>query len=193
MSVKIPQTKYPISEIIKNRWSARSFSGEPIDENILNTLFEAAGWSASSMNEQPWLFVYATKEDKEAFEKFHSCLMTGNAPWTKDASVLILLCAKTLFDSNGKPNRHALFDCGAAATTLFLEAIQHNIYGHMMGGFDMTKTRETFELNPSIEPCIFIALGKLGSPEKLEEPFKTREITPRSRKSLNEFVFKNHF
>lgn len=193
MSIKIPQTKYPISDVVKNRWSARSFTGEPIEEDVLFTLFEAAAWSASSMNEQPWLFAYANKEDEEVFQKFHSCLLTGNSPWTKNASVLILLCAKMNFGSNGKPNRHAMFDCGSAATTLFLEAIQHKIYGHMMGGFDMTKTREVFSLPEDMEPCIFIALGKLADPQLLDEPFKTRELTPRTRKPLNEIVFKNHF
>jgi nitroreductase len=193
MSVKIPKTQFPVSTIVKNRWSARSFTGEPISEDTLFTLFEAAAWSASSMNEQPWLFTYAHKADNDAFDKFHSCLMTGNSPWAKNASVLILLCAKLNFASNGKPNRHAMFDCGSATTTLFLEAVQHEILGHMMGGFDMAKTKELFNLPDDLEPCIFIALGKLADPELLDEPFKTRELTARTRKPLSEIVFKNHF
>ncbi|MFN0049271.1 MAG: nitroreductase family protein [Cytophagales bacterium] len=193
MNIKIPKTQYPVSEIVKNRWSARSFTGEGINEATLHTLFEAASWAASSMNEQPWLFTYAHKEDEAAFEKFHSCLLSGNSPWAKNASVLILLCARTNFVTNGKPNRHAMFDCGAATTTLFLEAVQHNILGHMMGGFDMVKTKELFNLPEDLEPCIFIALGQLAAPDLLEEPFKTREITPRSRKPVSEIAFKNHF
>ena len=39
-----------------------------------------------------------------------------------------------------------------------------------------------------MEPVVFIALGYLDSPEKLEEPFKTREITPRTRKPLHQIV-----
>jgi len=193
MQVKIPQTQFPVSDLIKNRWSARSFTSEPIAEPELMTLFEAAHWAASSMNEQPWMYTYAHHADEIEFEKFHSCLMAGNAPWAKNASLLVLCCANTLHAANSKPNKYALYDCGSSNTTLLLEAAQHGIYGHLMGGFDAEKAKALFELPAHIEPVVFIALGKLAAPELLEEPFKTREMAPRSRKPLQEVVFKNHF
>lgn len=186
---KIPQTKYPLHELVTNRWSARSFNSQPISEDILHGIFEAASWTASSMNEQPWRYIYAHR-DEEAFAQFVSCLLPGNEPWAKNAAVLILSVARTRFVSNDKTNRHALYDTGAANATLMLQATSHGILGHQMGGFDPTKTREVFELPDDVEPAVFIALGYPGSPEELEEPFKTREQTPRSRKPLAEFVSK---
>ncbi len=193
MHIKIPQTQYPVSELIKNRWSARSFTGESLDEITLFTLFEAAHWAASSMNEQPWLYTYANNADEAAFEKFHSCLLPGNIPWTAKASVIILCCAQMTHAANGKPNKYSFFDCGSSVTTLLLEAAQHGVYGHIMGGFDVEKTKATFGLADNIEPAAFLVLGKLAAPELLEEPFKTRELTPRSRKPLSEVVFKTHY
>ncbi len=193
MSVKIPKTQYPVSEVVKSRWSARAFSAEPISDDVISTLFEAASWAPSSINEQPWLFTYAHHEDKEAFEKFVSCLSGGNAPWAKNASVLVLCCARKTHASNGAPNKYYMFDSGSATTLLLIEAIQYNIYGHIMGGFDVAKTKEIFELPDDIEPVAFLALGKITTPDNLIEPFKTREVTARTRKPLNEFVFKNHF
>ena len=60
-----------------------------------------------------------------------------------------------------------------------------------MGGYNSEKLRETFQLEEDeIDVCI-IALGFLGTPEQLEEPFRTREITPRSRKEVEEFILEN--
>lgn len=189
MNIKIPKTQFPVSEVVKKRWSARAFSSSPINEATLKTLIEAATWAASSNNEQPWLYTYALKADTERFEKFHSCLLAGNQPWAKNAAVLLLSCVRTTFAANGKPNKSALHDVGGANTTLMLEAIQHNIYGHMMGGYDVEKTKALFELPEGVEPVIFIALGYLDAPETLEEPFKTRELTARSRKKVDEVLF----
>lgn len=186
---KIPQTKYPLHELVTNRWSARSFNSQPIAEDTLHGIFEAASWTASSMNEQPWMYIYAHR-DEETFAQFVSCLLPGNEPWAKNAAVLILSVARTSFVSNGKPNRHAMYDTGAANATLMLQATSHGILGHQMGGFDPLKTREVFQLPDEVEPTVFIALGYPGLPEDLEEPFKTREQTPRSRKPLAEFVSK---
>jgi nitroreductase len=58
-----------------------------------------------------------------------------------------------------------------------------------MGGFDREKAIKEFNLPDDLQPVVFIALGYLDDPHKLTEPFKTREVTARHRKSLNEFVF----
>ncbi|MDZ7692398.1 MAG: nitroreductase family protein [Balneolaceae bacterium] len=41
-------TEYPIHNIIKQRWSPRSFSDEPVDPELLRQLFDAARWAPSS-------------------------------------------------------------------------------------------------------------------------------------------------
>ncbi|MCX7875078.1 MAG: nitroreductase family protein [Melioribacteraceae bacterium] len=188
--IKEAKTNYPINELIKKRWSARSFSEKEITEDEINTLFEAASWAFSAMNYQPWRYIYVKKTDKENFEKFVDCLSDGNKPWAKNASVLIFSYAKKKYD-DGNLNVSALHDVGAANATLILQATSMNIYGHLMGGYSRTKALELFNLDINeYEPVVFIALGYLDKPEKLEEPFKTREITPRSRKQINEFAKK---
>jgi nitroreductase len=81
-----------------------------------------------------------------------------------------------------------MHDTGAANTTLLLQAAELDIYGHMLGGFDMQKTISEFSIDDDWEVACFIALGYLGSPDNLEEPFKTREITPRTRKPQQDIV-----
>jgi nitroreductase len=112
--------------------------------------------------------------------------MPGNQPWAKNAAVMLAVLANKKLD-NGAENKAAKHDVGAANTTLMLQALTMGIYGHVMGGFDTAKAIELLDIDTEMqEPVVFIALGYLDAPEKLEEPFKTRELTGRTRKSVSE-------
>ncbi|CAN5436440.1 hypothetical protein BH11BAC2_BH11BAC2_00400 [soil metagenome] len=187
MNLKVAETRYPIHDLIRNRWSARSFAPDPITPEKMNQLFEAASWAFSSMNDQPWRYYYAFKGEK-AFDDMLDCLLPSNAIWAQHAAVLILSGAVTRF-ANGNENRYAAHDVGAANTNLLLEATAENIYGHVLGGYDPDKTAALFPLHEGEIHLAFIALGYQGNPEDLSEPFKTREISKRSRKELKDFAF----
>lgn len=182
--VKIASTTHDVHPLIRQRWSARAFEQTALTEAELLTLFEAASWTASSMNEQPWHFVYAHKGEP-AHQHFVDCLMVGNQLWAKDAPVLVLALARTAHAKDGSPNRFALHDVGAATTSLLIQAAAMGILGHIMGGYDLAKTKEVFDIQAPFEPVTFVALGRPGDAEQLQEPFRTRETTPRSRKDLS--------
>ena len=183
---KIATTKYPVNSIIKERWSARAFSEKNISDDLLNQFVEAASWAASSMNEQPWLY-YVAHRGTPAFDQMAELLMSGNRVWAKDAAVLLLSLAKKTF-SNGNSNRHYMHDVGAANQNLMLEATANGVLGHLMGGFDVVKTKEVFELSDDLDPIVFIALGYPGSAEQLPAPFNEREVAARSRKELGDIL-----
>ncbi|MBD2720858.1 nitroreductase family protein [Hymenobacter armeniacus] len=188
--MKPAPTTYPVHELIRSRWSPRSFAAQPVAQETLNQVFEAASWAFSAMNAQPWQYIYAHKADTEAFQKILDTLMPGNQPWAQNAAVLIIALAKTQYD-NGQPNGAALHDLGAANATLFLEATALGLHGHVMGGFDREKVRRDFHLPEGLEPAVVIGLGYLGAAEQLEEPFLSREKAARSRKPVAEFAFQN--
>ena len=188
--LKKAKTQYPVIEVIKSRWSPRSFSEKAIIADDLQTLFEAASWAPSSMNEQPWQYIYAYKSET-GFQNFVDCLKPGNQPWAKNAAVLAVSLARKQF-AKGKDNRTAMHDTGLANMQLVLQAMNMDIYVHMMAGFEMQKTKDTFNLPENLEIVCFMALGYLDSPEKLPEPFKTREMNERTRKNIAEFTFHHH-
>ncbi|MBJ6109817.1 nitroreductase family protein [Hymenobacter sp. BT523] len=188
--MKPAPTTYPVHDLIRSRWSPRSFAAQPVAQETLNQVFEAASWAFSAMNAQPWQYIYAHKADTEAFQKILDTLMPGNQPWAQNAAVLIIALAKTQYD-NGQPNGAALHDLGAANATLFLEATALGLHGHVMGGFDREKARRDFHLPEGLEPAVVIGLGYLGAAEQLEEPFLSREKAARSRKPVAEFAFRN--
>jgi nitroreductase len=159
---------------------------EEIDQKDVDTLLEAASWAPSAMNEQPWEYVYAHRGTR-GFEMLKNSLLPGNSPWAKEAAVLLVSIARTIYTANQKTNASALHDVGMANAQLILQAQSMNIYGHMMGGFDQEKLRSVLSLSDQQQAICVIALGYLDIPEKLEEPFKARELQARQRKSLNEF------
>ena len=185
---KIATTHYPVNSLIKERWSARAFSDKNISDELLNQFVEAASWAASSMNEQPWLY-YVAHRGTPAFDQMAEVLMSGNRIWAKDAAVLMISIAKKNF-SNGNPNRHYMHDVGAANQNLMLEATANGVLGHLMGGFDVAKTKEVFNLEEELDPVVIIALGYPGNAEQLPAPFNEREVAPRTRKTLGEVLVK---
>lgn len=154
-------------------------------------MLEAAHWSPSSMNEQPWRYIVTRRDQDENFQPLWNCLMSGNQPWTQRAPVLLVSVAEQLHKSNGAANKYALYDVGAANQSLLLQAASMGILGHLMGGFHADQVHHLFQLPESMLAVVVIALGYPDMPDKLEEPFYTREITPRVRKPLAEIVHWN--
>jgi nitroreductase len=189
--IKRATTKYPVLDIIKNRWSPRSFYDKTISEEDINTIIEAATWSFSAMNEQPWRYVVAHK-GTVLFNAFLELLYPGNKPWNTQAAVLVLSLRKTTYAGTGKINAIALHDVGAANILLSLQANSMGIYTHVIEGYSKEAAKELLALDESLEPVVMIALGYPGAAEKLEEPFKARELLPRSRKDLTEIVLNPH-
>jgi nitroreductase len=185
---KSVNTQHPVHELIRKRWSPHAFSNRAVEPDKLMTLLEAASWAASSYNEQPWRFIVATKDNPEAYDRLLSCLVGGNQEWAQQAPVLMITAAKLHF-ANGNPNRHAFHDVGAAATTLALQAAALGLFIHQMAGLEVEKAQSLLQVPENYEPVAGIALGYLGDPQTLSDRLRDREMTPRSRKSLKEFVF----
>ncbi|HTE12542.1 MAG TPA: nitroreductase family protein [Chitinophagaceae bacterium] len=185
-TIKRAVTQYPVLDIIKNRWSPRSFSGKAIEPADVNAILEAGTWAFSAINEQPWRYIVAHR-GTELFNSFFDLLFAGNQPWNKNAATLVISISKKTF-ANAAINSSALHDVGAANMLLTLQANSMGIYTHIMGGFDKEKSVSLLHLSEDLEPVVMIALGYPDNADKLEEPFKTREITPRTRKPLDEII-----
>ena len=181
-------TDVSLHELIRNRWSPRAFSEKPVAPEVLRSLFEAARWAPSSNNEQPWAYLVAAKDDAENFAKMLSVLVEFNANWAKHAPVLALSVAHLKTQRDGKPNRVALHDVGSASAQLTFEANARGLQVHQMAGFDANKARHAFAIPPDWEPVAAMAIGYPGDPESLPEKLRDRELAPRTRKPLGEFV-----
>lgn len=85
MTLKKPaDADHPIRDLIRNRWSPRSFADKPVAKETLLSLLKAARWSASSNNGQPWAFIVATKEDAAPLFLFDSVDMDALKNYVHD-------------------------------------------------------------------------------------------------------------
>jgi len=190
---KPAENQYPIHELIRRRWSPRAMSDKPVDAATLRSLFEAARWAPSSYNDQPWRFIVATKENPGKFDRMLQCLVKVNIEWVRHACVLMIAVAKSISDRTGEPNRHAFHDVGLAIENLMLQAFDFGLYAHPMGGFDVDKTREVYNIPEDYEPVTAIAIGYPGEPEILPDFLRKIESGPRERRPLTEFVFSGNW
>lgn len=169
-----------------NRWSPRSFLSDPLDDEDIMTLFEAARWAPSCYNEQPWLFVYGRGDRLPAFQ---SVMVDANRRWADRAPLLIIVFARREFAERGTPNQWAQFDSGAAWFSLCLQAQKLGLACHAMGGFHSDKAYEVANVDPKqyTAMCV-VAVGRQGPPENLEDDLRQKEETRSGRKSLDEIV-----
>ncbi len=182
-----------ILDLLARRHSRYAFSPQPVEPEDLRKLFEAARWSPSSYNEQPWSFVVATRNEPESYRRMLSVLVEANQRWAQHAPVLALAVARQNFAQDGRPNRHAFYDLGQAVAHLTVQGTALGLVLHQMGGFNVEQARRSFDLPTGHEPVAVIAIGYPGDPNTLPEPLRRREAAPRTRRPLQEFVFKGNW
>ena len=186
---KQANTDHPVHELISNRWSPYGFEDRSVSDDDLRSLLEAARWAASSYNEQPWSYMVAKKENPQEFERLLSCLVEPNQQWARAASVLLLACTRLNFARNGKPNAAAIHDLGLAAANLSLQATVLGISVHQMIGILPDKAREVYQIAAEVQPLTALAIGYAAEPNSLPDALRQRDIAPRQRKPLAEFVY----
>ena len=190
MFEKTAPAGHPIFDLLARRWSTRAFSDRSVDRDALASLFEAARWAPSSGNGQPWSYLVATKDDPAEHERLASVLNPGNA-WARKAPVLALSIAT--LDRDGKPNRTAHHDLGLANENLVIQAVSMGLAVHMMAGFNADMAREVFGIPGRNDPTAMMAIGYPGDPQSLPEDLRAKDIAPRQRKQVREFVFSGKF
>lgn len=185
---KAPEVEGVLPEIL-NRWSPRSYTDREVSPALLAKVFEAARWTASSYNEQPWRFIVGTR-NSETYKKILGALIGFNQIWAGKAPVLILGATSTKFTHNGSPNGVALYDLGAAASYLTLQAASLGLSTHQMAGYDQAAARTALGIPDDYALGAVIALGYQGEPADLgHDQMIAMETAPRERKPLKEIVF----
>ncbi|HLX96998.1 MAG TPA: nitroreductase family protein [Verrucomicrobiae bacterium] len=189
MNIKKAVTDHPIQPALAERWSPYGFEDRPVSAADLRSLFEAARWAASSYNEQPWNYLVATRENSQEFGRLLSCLVEANQAWAKVAPVLVLGIVSLQFAKNKQDNRAAVHDLGLAAGNLAVEATARGLSVHQMIGILPDKAREIYRIPAHFEAWTAMAIGYKADPAKLPELLKERDLAPRQRRPLSEFVF----
>lgn len=181
---------HEIAPFFVERWSPRAFTDATIDETELMRFFEAAHWAPSSMNAQPWRFVYVRRGD-QGWSETLGCLSNTNQSWAFRASALVAFVSKETMEFNGKtvPSPTHSFDTGAAWMSFALQAYLAGWYAHGMAGFNHARLREVLAVPDGYAINAVAAIGQLGDRSLLTDTLKAREI-PADREPVETLVFK---
>jgi len=185
--IKNAKFDFPINDICKNRWSPRAFSNQKIEKEKLQSIFEAARWSPSAFNAQPWRFLIGYKDD-ENYRKIFESLVEFNQNWAGKAPILILNCYQLNFSHNLQPNNTAKYDLGQSVAHYSIEAVNQGLFTHQMTGFDAEKANLSFNLGEQITAFSVTALGYLGEVESLPEDMQKMERSDRIRMPQSDFI-----
>lgn len=182
---------HPVDKIFLDRWSPRAMTGEPIAQEELLTLFEAARWAPSSYNYQPWRFLYARRES-EHWQTFFDLMIEFNQSWAKNAAVLVVFISRTHFDFNGDRAHTHSFDTGAAWENLALQGGLNGLVVHGMQGFDYELARAALNIPEGFQVEAMCAIGKPADPATLSEVLRAKEV-PSGRRKLEETICEGPF
>lgn len=168
-----------VIDLIKDRFSPYAFTDKQLTEKDVLTLFEAAGKAASAFNEQPWRFIYALKQDEEAFKTIHECLVEGNQGWTQGVAALVITVVSENFAKNGNQNNTAQHDLGLAVGNLSIQAQAMGLNVHQMSGIIPQNAIDKLNIPEGFVPVTAIALGYYEGESGVKE-----------RKAIHEIAFK---
>ena len=183
----------PVLEVIQKRRSRRAYSDRMVEPEKIHSLFEAARWAPSSLNEQPWFFVYATRDQQTLYNSIFESLNASNQVWARHAPLLIVSLVRKNFIRFDSPNPSARYDLGAANAFLSLQAAHLGLNVHQMAGFDAATLIGNLRIPERYDPVIVMAIGYPGDAQTLPDNLKARETAPRERYVKREFVMNKAF
>lgn len=182
-----------IHDILRQRRSPYAFNPDrSMSTSDLHAIFEAARWMMSSYNAQPWRYIVGIRDRSlDVWQRVFDVLVDGNKPWAQNAPVLALGIVEHNFEHNGKPNKAAVHDLGAASAGLTFEATARGLVVHQMIGIEPDKARQIFNLPDSMEAFTGLAIGYRAEPSQVSDEYAQRDERRRERKPLDEIIIRS--
>ena len=164
-----------ILEAIKKRYSVRHYKDQPVEEDKLGEVLEAARLAPSGCNLQPWKLVVV--RDRATIQSMVHAI--GGQQFVEQAPVLIVACMNGVGYNIGHRYDGAVIDITIALDHITLQAASMGLGTCWLGNYDGNEVRALLGI-PSENPVVVI-LG-LGYPDE-SHPHR-----PGPRKPLDELV-----
>jgi nitroreductase len=161
------------SELIRKRYSVRAYKSDPVEEEKLQQVLEAARLAPTAANRQPFqLIVIPTAGRESELRRIYS------RDWFVKAPLVLCACAipaQGWTRMDGKP--YVDVDVAIAMDHLILAATNLGLGTCWIAAFDPAAAREVLDLPEGVEPVVFTPLG-----------YPADSIGPKKRKPLSELV-----
>ena len=177
-----------LTRLIASRRSRRAYADRRVEPEKIERMLEAARWSPSCANRQPWRFVVVFAEDP-ARRGVEDALDPGNG-WAKKAPVLVVSGARKGAGAIVESRSYDLHDAGLALMSLVYRAFDQGLLAHPMGGWKEAPLRAALGLPDDFLPMAVVAVGYPGRPEDLDAVTRAKDEKPNVRKVLGEVAFR---
>jgi len=160
-------------ELAKKRYSCRAYKSDPVEDNKLQQVLEAARLAPTACNLQPFqLIVIHTKGREAELRRIYNSFWFTQAP--------LIICACSIASESWKRRdgkNYCEVDVTIAMDHLILAAASLGLGTCWIGAFNPDSAREILGLPDNVEPIAFTPLGyPVDSPGR------------KSRKSLDDIV-----
>ncbi|MBC7250879.1 MAG: nitroreductase family protein [Anaerolineae bacterium] len=143
------------SELIEKRYSVRAYRSDPVEDEKLQQVLEAARLAPTAANRQPFqLIVIHTKGREAELKRIYP------AEWFVKAPLLICACGvpdRGWVRKDGK--NYTDVDVAIVMDHLILAAANVGLGTCWIGAFDPDAAREVLNLPDNVEPIAFTPLG----------------------------------
>ena len=167
------------SELIAARYSVRAYRPDPVEDEKVQLILEAARLAPTAANRQPiQLVVMHTKGREAEIGKIY------HRPWFVQAPIVIGVCAISSMAWVRESDRFnaRLIDAAIVTDHLVLAATNLGLGTCWVAAFNVEAARSVLQLPPEAEPIIFIPLG-----------YPADQPGPKIRKPLTDLVRYEHW
>ena len=162
------------SELIETRYSVRAYKPDPVEDEVLNQVLEAARLAPTAANRQPFQLIVIPTAGREAELK-----RIYNRDWFAQAPLVICACgipAQGWIRREDDKN-YTEVDVAIVMDHLILAATSLGLGTCWIAAFDPMAAREVLDLPDGAEPIAFTPLG-----------YPADQPKPKKRKALSELV-----
>lgn len=178
-------------DAIRERRSDRHFANKPLEADKVEALLDAFRWAPSSNNRQPWRVLIASSA--EANRVFDDALSAGNKQWAPVAPLKMVIIGMPDEQPEKNGMQNFMLDVGFAMENMMLQGYAMGLTIHAMAGFDYDKICKGFALPANAKPVALMAAGYRGRVEDLIEEVRAKDLKPRTRKAIGEFVYRDSY
>ncbi len=150
MSDQCGMNSEEVLQLMKERRSIRKFKPDPINDEKINMILEAARWTQSASNRQPWRFIVI--KNKKTIAELRSAARFGD--FVSQAPLVIAIIA----DKKRSPNWY-IHDTSMVAHQICLMAWSLGIGTCWIGSMDRDKAAVVLELDKNEYVTTILPLG----------------------------------
>ena len=160
-------------DLIHERYSVRAYQSDPVEDEKLQQVLDAARLAPTAANRQPIQFIVIHTAGRESdLERIYS------ADWFRKAPLVICACAiPSQAWSRMDRKNYSEVDATIAMDHLILAATNLGLGTCWIAAFDPEAAREVLKLPEEVEPIAFTPMG-----------YPSDRLRPKKRKPLSDLV-----